>query len=338
MLRVLQRVCWNTRGWQIPSGSTNEKGFPGENGFGHEEWNFQVTDTWNGFMFPYTYQVPQDQILQKSKGIFDIGFFSRHQEQNEWIFIGIHHNAQLIDKGEYPKIIKTFTEKDIFARRAEELLSATARFKTYKQAFKEVTDAFKHPYIKIKSPVSEIEIFPQPITIEKPSNHRFKSFTYVKEFPTPKIKIQERKRGSSALAEDGYYRESPRNLKIIIPKHNKLSNSFCKWLVTRGINAKQEENHIDILFEAGGENYIAELKITYGIGTTKAIRESLGQLLEYNHYPGRDMKQKWIIVLDQKPIGSDFEYIGNLRNRRNLPVIVGWQTESDFCFYPKWKI
>lgn len=59
MLRLLQRICWNNRGWQFPSGSTEEGGFPGERGFGHEEWNFQLSDTWNGFIFPYTYSVAQ---------------------------------------------------------------------------------------------------------------------------------------------------------------------------------------------------------------------------------------------------------------------------------------
>jgi len=44
MTAILQRVCWNTRGWTMPSGSTQERGFPGENGFGHEEWNFQTAD------------------------------------------------------------------------------------------------------------------------------------------------------------------------------------------------------------------------------------------------------------------------------------------------------
>src|SRR3972149_1582965 len=338
MLRLMQRVCWNTRGWQIPSGSTNEKGFPRENGFGHEEWNFQLTDTWNGYVFPYTYLVPQHKILEKNKGKFDVGFFSRHQEQKEWILIGIHHNAQLIEEVEYPKIIKNFTDNEIFARRAEELLSATTRFKTYEEALKEVTDAFKKSYIRVKSPVSEIEIFQQPITIVKPSNHRFKSFTYVDKFPASKRRTNDLKLLPSALAEDGYYRESPRNLKIIIPKHNKLSNSFCNWLVSKGISAKREENYIDVLFEVAGVNYIAELKVAYGVGTTKSIRESLGQLLEYNYYPGRSMKGQWIIVLDQKPMDSDFEYIDNLRTNRHLPLFVGWQFESEFCFYPTCEI
>ncbi len=261
MLNLLQRVCWNTRGWQLPSGSTNEKGFPGENGFGHEEWNFQLADTWNGFIFPYTYLTPQQKLIDKNHGLFNIGFFTRHQERNEWLFLGIHHNAELIHDDEYPDILKAFKNDGIFKRRAEELFSVTNKFTTKNAAIKEVIAAFKSPYIRIKSPVSDIEIFPQPIPINKPPNHRFKSFTYVEKFPSTKKNTNNNRQQRSALAEDGYYRESSSKLKTIIPKHNKLSNNFSAWLESKGISVKQEENYIDILFEFEDVNYIAELKV-----------------------------------------------------------------------------
>jgi len=337
MLNLMQRVCWNTRGWQFPSGSTNEKGFPGENGFGHEEWNFQLLDAWNGFVFPYTYLVPQQKILDKNQGVFNIGFFTRHQERNEWLFLGIHHNAEIIHDSEYPKILKAFKKDGVFERRAGELFSATNRFKTRNAALKEVTDAFKSPYIRIKCSVSDVELFPQPIPIDKPSNHRFKSFTYVDSFPSNKKKNRNIRKRQSALAEDGYYRESSNKLKIIIPKHNKLSNDFTAWLNSKGVSAKQEENYIDILFNIGGVDYIAELKVVYGVGTTKAIREALGQLLEYNYYPGRDTKKEWMIVLDQPPLKTDQDYIKKLVKEIDLHLRVGWQTDKGFEFCPEWN-
>jgi len=336
VLRLMQRVCWNTRGWQIPSGSSNERGFPGKNKFGHEEWNFQLSDIWNGFILPYTYLVPQQKILDKHDGIFSVGFFTRHQERNEWLFLGIHHNVELILEEEYPKIIDAFIKNGIFARRADELLSVSSRFKTKKAALKEVTDSFKKQYIRIKSPISDVELFPQPIPIEKPSNHRFKSFTYVDEFPAIQNTGHKTKQRRSALAEDGYYRESSSKLKIIIPKHNKLSNDFCKWLTKNGVSARQEENYIDILFEIKNIKYIAELKVVYGVGTTKAIREALGQLLEYNYYPGRGINKEWMIILDQTPVKTDCNYIDKLINEINLPLRVGWQTDEGFEFYPVW--
>lgn len=337
MLNLLQRVCWNTRGWQLPSGSTSESGFPGENGFGHEEWNFQLSDTWNNFFFPYTYLVPQKKILDKHQGKFNIGFFARHQEQNQWFFLGVHHNARLITDSDYPQIIELFGKNGVFDRRADELLSVTNRFKTKKSALKEVINAFKQPFIRVKSPVSDVEYLAHPILIDKPSNARFHSFTYVDRFPSLSTNIHTNQSSRSVLAEDGYYRESPAKLKLIIPKHNKLSNDFCQWLNKKGIPVKQEENFIDVLFEFNGISYIAELKVVYGVGATKAIREALGQLLEYNYYPGRKSNKEWMIILDQAPSATDQDYVKNLITELKFPLRIGWQTTKGFEFYPIWK-
>lgn len=337
MLNLMQRICWNTRGWQFPSGSTHEKGFPEEYGFGHEEWNFQVSDVWNGFVFPYTYLTPQQKILDQNGGKFNIGFFTRHQERKKWLFLGIHHNAELIADDEYKEIIKSFKDNGVFERRADELFHATSKFKTRKAALKEVTDAFRVPYVRIKTPVANLEVFSQPVSIDKPANNRFKSFTYVDHFPYREFGSGDIEKPGSALVEDGYYRESASKLKIIIPKHNKLSNEFSAWLLGKGVSARQEENYIDILFEVDGVEYIAELKIVYGVGATKAIREAIGQLLEYNYYPGRMKKSEWMIVLDQQPSQSDREYMSSLIEERQLPLRLGWQVEGGFEFFPKWS-
>jgi hypothetical protein len=139
------------------------------------------------------------------------------------------------------------------------------------------------------------------------------------------------------LVEDAYYRESPARLKFIIPRHNKLSNDFCKWLeVKHKITAAQEQQRVDIRFNLAGLAVLAELKICFGVGTTRSIREALGQLLEYNHYSARKAASSWLIVLDQEPLEQDRLYILTLREKLSMPVTIGWSTGEGFLFYPKW--
>lgn len=139
------------------------------------------------------------------------------------------------------------------------------------------------------------------------------------------------------LLEDSYYRESPARLKEIVPRHNKLSNQFCEWLKTaHTLTAVQEQQRVDIRFCFGDRAVIAELKVCYGVGTTKSIREALGQLLEYNHYPARRPAECWLIVLDEEPSQEDRRYIETLREARALPVKLGWRTGRGFAFQPKW--
>lgn len=335
MLKLMQRICWNTRGWRLPSGATYEGGFPGEKGFGHEEWNFQMSDEYNGYMFPYTYKIPQITKLNDNNGIFSIGFFSIHPETKNSMMIGIHHDAELITDDEYPEIIKHFEKSGIFERRANELLVACDSFKDYESALEEVRNGFKEKWIRVKCKLTNVEQLSIPLIIPKPASHRFSTFSYVDNFPelTQNNVLEIEK--PSALAEDGYYRESSAKLKVIIPKHNILSNKFCNWLKEKEIMPVQEKDFIDIFFKFNNNSFIAELKIVYGINTTKAIRESIGQLIEYNHYPGRIKKDNWLIVLDEKPIASDFKYVEKIKEELGLPLCLIWEENDDFEIFPK---
>jgi hypothetical protein len=143
--------------------------------------------------------------------------------------------------------------------------------------------------------------------------------------------------GADALLEEAYYRETPARLKTIIPRHNRLSNLFTKWLKKEhAIYAVQERDRIDIHFKLRRNEILAELKICFGVGTTKSIREALGQLLEYNHYPKRRVSDEWLIVLDERPSGDDLQFIEQLREKRSLPLRIGWLSHKSFSFHPKW--
>ena len=138
---------------------------------------------------------------------------------------------------------------------------------------------------------------------------------------------------SSALAEDGYYRESPQSLKFIVKRHNKLSNDFCQWLNRAGYQEiSQENHHVDMSFKRSGKLYLAELKVCYGTGSTKAIREALGQLLEYNYYPGRSLTDYWVIVLDEHPTSDDVSFIRKLKHALGIPLYLGWEITDEFEF------
>ena len=139
------------------------------------------------------------------------------------------------------------------------------------------------------------------------------------------------------LLEDSYYRESPARLKVIVPRHNRLSNQFCEWLrKTHAVTAIQEQQRVDVRFRFSGRAVIAELKICFGVGPTKSIREALGQLFEYNHYPAREPSETWLIVLDEEPSPDDRRYIDTLREARDLPISLGWRAGRGFAFHPRW--
>lgn len=137
------------------------------------------------------------------------------------------------------------------------------------------------------------------------------------------------------LAEDGYLREVGFSLTEVIRRHNILSNRFAEWLPTQGYSGViQEAGGVDVEFCNGRDLCRAELKICEPIGTTKSIREALGQLLEYNHFGKRKPANLWFIVLDQTPGRADILYLRTLRNRYGLPLSLIWQAEKGFHVEP----
>ncbi len=144
-------------------------------------------------------------------------------------------------------------------------------------------------------------------------------------------------RRTEPLIEEACFRETPAIMKTILRRHNLLSNAFCYWLKEQhGIEAAQDREQIDIRFRVKGRTLLAELKVCFGAGTTRSIREALGQVLEYNHYPKRVSSDTWMIVLDQEPSTTDRRFIELLREKRQLPIILGWRTSRGFSFHPAW--
>jgi hypothetical protein len=74
----------------------------------------------------------------------------------------------------------------------------------------------------------------------------------------------------------------------------------------------------------------AELKACYGMTTTLAIREALGQLLEYNYYGWRSPAHRWFIVLDSPPSEQDMKYVRTLASKKLLPLFLCWKSRDEF--------
>ena len=135
------------------------------------------------------------------------------------------------------------------------------------------------------------------------------------------------------LLETAYPRYTPAALRLISRMHAALSNNFKVWLQnTTGIHAQQEQQNIDATFEVCGKKFLAEFKIAYLGNTKKAIREALGQILEYNHYPPNVSHDHWLLILDTVPCEEDRSFLSLLRKKVGLPLTLGWKTDSAFEF------
>ncbi|MBZ5670469.1 MAG: hypothetical protein LAO04_12155 [Acidobacteriia bacterium] len=137
----------------------------------------------------------------------------------------------------------------------------------------------------------------------------------------------------TTFPEDGYLRASGPQRKIILRRHNRLSNAFAKWLTEHGYrDVRREEGCVDVDFRDGTTTCRAELKVCYGVKTRQAIREALGQLLEYNYYPHQYRKpaKKCFVVLDERPTDTDMRFLKRLCTAMKLPLSVCWRSGNAF--------
>jgi hypothetical protein len=131
---------------------------------------------------------------------------------------------------------------------------------------------------------------------------------------------------SNALARYNFYNER-RNLE------EELSKNFTTWLTkqkTQISNIKTEVNRVDVSFKINETSYYAELKVCDRQNTNIAIRNALGQLIEYSYYPGNKQASFLIIVLDQEPTVDDINFIKVLREKHCFPLKICWRTKTGF--------
>ena len=136
--------------------------------------------------------------------------------------------------------------------------------------------------------------------------------------------------------ETAYPRATAASIRLILPRHVTLSKAFQRWLEKEhSIRGNRERRQIDMQFSMGQRPAMAEFKIAYDGNTKAAIREALGQILEYNHYPGRSPTKAWFLVLDQEPRDDDRTFVESLRANWSCPIYLGWKNATGFSFYPK---
>ncbi len=345
MVSMIQRMCWNSRGWKVPTGNSSDGGYPSKTGYGHEEWNFQIEDTLEGNVYGYMYYYPSEKTIEKSNGHFKIGFWTVHPDSRIRLLVGIYHDAILATNEELKALYDYYDSNGVFERRAEELVNAVPKIK-YPEAIADIKKHYRNHWSPWKCQVEKVELFQQYLPLPEKINDKkvgayFARPTFVTNSFFDEIQVASSQQNihiqnsyrKSPLTEDAYYRESSRNLRVIIPRHNKLSNQFCNWLKRKGVSKiAQEKNQVDVYFETQKGTYLAELKICYAVGTTKSIREALGQLLEYNYYPSRVPKNNWIIILDVEPSTKDKEFISLLSNQLSIPLRIGWKSQNGFSF------
>ena len=119
--------------------------------------------------------------------------------------------------------------------------------------------------------------------------------------------------------------------------HKKLSRKFREWIrENHSVKIRKERGGIDVEFMLGKERVCVELKTESDGDVKTQIRDAMGQLFEYNYYPGREVADQWIIGTDTTPRRKDLEYIEELQELLPKKLTLIWESKDGFNCHPDW--
>ena len=117
---------------------------------------------------------------------------------------------------------------------------------------------------------------------------------------------------------------------MIDPLHKKIQNAVAELIKDEYVHlyvetllSDLEGQRVDIkgINKETDEWHYFEIKTD---SAKKSIREALGQILEYTHYPNMKRATKMFIVGPQQPDDKDIAYMDFIRKTYGIPVWFRW--------------
>jgi hypothetical protein len=114
-----------------------------------------------------------------------------------------------------------------------------------------------------------------------------------------------------------------RTERDIALRHNELQytlyKTLCKEYGAENVSAPYKVNYVgevDVAVRHGGNMIFFEIKTApYA---KSALREAVGQILEYGYWPNADRAKELVVVAEAKPTKETKQYLDNLRRRFGL--------------------
>ena len=332
------RICWNINNWITPSGVSTyvEKAdsYVAKYGFGNEEWLFDFGRLLKGFnrtdpnSYRYGFLQPLGKYLSKYQGkkfsvlLYTINpqrdylivaridnLYVPHLDELQWVFTKMI-NQGWVSQMRRDLISLRISDEPLNSARPQDI--ANIRFKPSDVIFYDPRPIIDNNH-KLKNssryhPFNWDDTFP-PITTSPPSLSPPK---YPYEDDDPRRREHERTR--AAIKGTTY-----------TPTHTRLQNRLYENLVdTYGKgNIGYEDGFVDLKIISDASTTFIEIKTEYSV--KGCIRNALGQLLEYAHYPNQENANKFLVIGSVSPNESDISYVQYLRKHYNFPI-----------FYSQW--
>jgi hypothetical protein len=320
MDRYAARICWNTEGWVVPSGdapklergSGTDKTWVTRTGYGHEEWLFNFQWVLDGWKYGYMRPVQKSWSGMEGQKI-DVRLYTIGAKQS-WFYVG--------------RIAPCHVLTD------DEALEATTEFRRrgWLRQMKDQARAVGGDALKLNEPIFCIKFKPADAEILDPMEPvgRKDAIRRVRRYSLVTLEGKLRqavaqwptRSGTRAKGRVGVVRRSAVKATSMDLAHKQLQHDLYLLLARRyGKSAViKEDDFADIKVKQDGEITVIEVKTDPR--PMRAVREALGQLLEYAFVcASKGQKVGRLLVAAPGELDDrDRLYVEHLRSERGLPL------------------
>ncbi len=319
MEEYFARICYNTLEWKRPSGpegkGTLKDSFENKEGFGHEEWLFDESKIIDGYH--YSYLQPMGDFIHAGKTLIVHLFF--YSKDFGKLYLGVIHNVECLTEKQAKDATKIY-EKNGWIKEMKEDVAAVG-------GNVGALDDHKYSLFNIRFKIKDTDINlsnPRIISQYDPSTRATYYKLYSKKGDIVFSDIPDNKHGVHREMQIKSEKRVAFNTDIrrtsYDPQHNKMQNAVKKILELTGDYKEVvlEKNYVDITAtQKDGKIDFYELKTA---AAKASIREAIGQILEYAHYPSGKHADRLIIVGPNDPDKYDKMYLQYLRDTYKLPI------------------
>lgn len=321
-MEKIARLCWNTNEWRRPSGrkgkSKSQDSYENEMGFGHEEWLLDDSKIMpDGYHYGFLEPMSVKSGIHYGQ-IYDIHLYTISPDRQR-VYIGCLRNAVGVTSEECKKVYNYYQKKGWLEEMKQDVLYVGGTISDFTNVF-----MFN---VKFRFEEAKINYSNQPIlTLQSIPSPRYNLMDKKGAF-----KFEKDKYGNIKVLDTSIFERFVEGGKIQIdPLHKKIQNGVAEILKGQYTNIQLETNpegvadqRIDIkgFSKKEKEWHFFEVKT---VSAKRSIREALGQILEYAHYPNENRAKRFFIVGPEPPDENDKAYMQLLRKRYNLPIWFRW--------------
>ena len=327
------RICWNKYDWKRPSGTEGKSrgvdAFENLYGFGHEEWLLDDSKVIDGYHYAFLEPV-NTKMLRHAGEVYDIHLFTFNPMKKKE-YVGVLRNVECLTEKQ-AKVAYSYYRKAGWLQEMKE----DVRFAVTGGKPKNMDSSMFN--IRFRFADADIYYSNRPIISEKDPNTRGLYYRLM-DLKGPFV-YETEEDGTIKTINTNPWEVVTREGKVIVdPLHKKIQARIMELLKDQYVHLypesaiTSESDRIDLKGQPLDDQknwHYYEVKTS---SAKRSIREALGQILEYAHYPQASRASKLFIVGPEKPDEKDAQYMEYIRKTYNIPVWFRWYSFEDNKLY-----